>query len=349
MFSSSHPQHYAKDVKKILVIKPSGIGDIVHAIPVARAMKIIYPGAVIHWVVFTKFAGLFKNVDCVDEVIGWDRRGGLREFYRIVSELRREKYDIAIDLQGLLRTAFLNRFSGAGVRFATPLLREGANLIEKPVERFNPGLHAVERNYRVAEFIAGRQKKNIPPPSEFVPWLVPFERGVSKASNILEGLPRPIVVFATASRGAHKIWPGNNFAALINLMYKKWKITPVLVGTEREREITSAVLSGVVCRPYLNLAGEISLAELPAVISQSDLVIGNDSGVIHIAAALGLPTLGIFGATNPRWYYPYNKKSRYIYKNYPCSPCDIKTFCRDYKCMKDITPEEVISVVGEMI
>ncbi len=340
---------YEGEFKKILVIKPSGIGDIVHAVPVAKALKIIYPSAIIHWVVFTKFAGIFKNINCVDEVIGWDRKGGLREFYRLVSDLRQESYDIAIDLQGLLRTAFLNRFLRAKLKIATPLLREGANFIEKAVEKYNPSLHAVERNYRVAEFIARKEGKKIPPPIDLVPWLEPFDRGIKKAANILEGLPHPIVVFATASRGAHKIWPQENFAKLINYMYEKWKITPVLVGTEQERDIADGVLKGVVCRPRLNLAGEISLAELPALIAQSDMVVGNDSGVIHISAALGKPTVGIFGATNPIWYYPYNKFSKFIYKKYPCSPCDIKTFCRDYKCMRAISPEEVLSIVGEMM
>lgn len=339
--------------QKILIIKPSGIGDIVHAAPVAKALKIIYPAAKIHWIVFTRFAGILRSVEGVDSVIKWDRRGGLKEYFRVLGEIRRQRYDIVIDLQGLLRTAFLNRFSGATKKLATPLLRELSWLVERPVEKYNPSLHAVERNYRVAEFIANLEGKQIPPPSAMVPWLKVPDREKSLAASALRGARAP-VAFAVASRGRHKIWPSENFAELINrLTVSKDSagsipITPVLIGSENERELARAVVTKLKHR-VINLAGEISLAELPAVLERCRLVVGNDSGVIHIAAALGVPVIGIFGATNPVWYRPYNDKSRYIYKKYPCSPCDIKTSCRDYKCMKDIGVDEVMAVVREML
>ncbi|MDI6757216.1 MAG: lipopolysaccharide heptosyltransferase II [Endomicrobiia bacterium] len=339
--------------QKILIIKPSGIGDIVHAAPVAKALKIIYPDAEIHWVVFTRFAGIMRCVGGIDGLIKWDRNGGLKEYFRVLGEIRRRRYDLSIDLQGLLRTAFLNRFSGATKKLATPLLREFSWLVERPVEKYDPRLHAVERNYRVAEFIASLEGKQIPPPSAMVPWLKVPDREKGIAAAALAGARAP-VAFAVASRGLHKVWPSENFAELINRLSVpegsdgSISITPVLIGSENERELARTVVTKLKHRA-VNLVGEISLAELPAVLERCRLVVGNDSGVIHIAAALGVPVIGIFGATDPVWYRPYNDKSRYIYKKYPCSPCDIKTSCRDYKCMKDIGVDEVMSAVREML
>lgn len=337
--------------RKILIIKPSGIGDIVHAAPVAKALKILYPASEIHWMVFTKFAGIMRCVEGVDALVKWDRKGGIKEYFRVLGEIRRRRYDIAIDLQGLLRTAFLNRFSNAANKFSTPLLRELAWLVERPVEKYDPRLHAVERNYRVAEFIARIEGKQIPAPSELVPWLkVPDrEDGIAAVALSKSSLP---AAFAVASRGRHKIWPSEKFAELINRMSDPAgnvaAVTPVLVGSAGERNIASAVVSKLK-RKAVNMVGEISLSELAGVLKKCRIVVGNDSGVIHIAAALGVPTLGIFGATNPVWYRPYNAKSGYVYKKYPCSPCDIKTSCRDFKCMKDITVEDVLKKAMDIL
>jgi lipopolysaccharide heptosyltransferase II len=337
--------------RKILIIKPSGIGDIVHAAPVAKALKILYPSSEIHWVVFTKFAGVMRCVESADALVKWNRKGGLKEYFRVLGEIRRRRYDIVIDLQGLLRTAFLNRFSGGANKFSTPLLRELSWLVERPVEKYDPRLHAVERNYRVAEFIARAEGKPIPRPSDLVPWLKVPDREKGLAAAALSKVAAP-AAFAVASRGRHKIWPAEKFAELINRMSDPAEnavaVTPVLVGAEGERDIAEAVASKL-RRKAVNLVGEISLSELAGILERCRIVVGNDSGVIHISAALGVPTLGIFGATNPVWYRPYNDKSRYIYKNYPCSPCDIKTSCRDFKCMKDITVEDVFKKAADVL
>ncbi|MFQ3675667.1 MAG: lipopolysaccharide heptosyltransferase II [Endomicrobiia bacterium] len=323
-------------MKKILIIKPSGIGDIVHSLPVAIGLKKIFPESTLHWLIFNKFASILKNVNYVDKIILWDRDGGIKEFFRVLNEIRREKYDLTIDLQGLLRTALLNRFSSAKSILATSLLREFSWLLEKPIAKYDDNLHAVERNYEVVKFLA---KKEIPSPKKFLPWLETTKDEKEKAKKLLNGKSN-IITFSVGSRGKHKIWPYENFIELINRMSKEIFFVPVFVGSKEEKYLVENIILGIVC-PYINLVGETDLRDIVGVLEQSKLVIGNDSGIIHIAAALNKPVLAIFGATNPKWYYPYNDNSRFIYKKYKCSPCDIKTNCKDYKCMKNISVDEV--------
>ena len=148
-------------MNKILIIKPSGIGDIVHSLPVIYGLKKLYPDVKIDWLVFSKFAKILHNIPQVDELIQWDRQGGLKEYREVIKLVRSEKYDLLIDLQGLMRTAIVSYFSGAKKRIAVSLLREFAWLLEKPVEKFDKCLHAVDRNYGVVKCLAeGKELPN---------------------------------------------------------------------------------------------------------------------------------------------------------------------------------------------
>ncbi len=332
-------------VPKILIIKPSGIGDIVHSLPVAIALKKINPDCRLHWLIFSKFEQLLKNVNYIDKVIQWDRKGGLREYMRVIKLIRSENYDMVIDLQSLLRTAILSFFSGAKEKITVGLTREFSWLFEKPVSKFNPELHAVERNYEIIKYLGGQ---NLPSPDDLLPWLkiTNDEKKITNSAMVGFENNKNLVLFSVGSRGAHKIWPQTHYAKLINLMNERYDITPVFLGSKEESALIEKTTGEINCKS-INLAGKTDLRTTLAVIDECCLVIGNDNGIVHMAAALDKPVLVIFGATNPKWYYPYNKKSKYIYKNYPCSPCGIKTFCRDYKCMKDIKPEEVFNFLRD--
>ncbi len=330
-------------MKKILIIKPSGIGDIIHSLPVAMSLKKVFPDNIIHWLVFSKFEVILKNVDYIDKIISWDRDGGIKEFFRIVSIVRKENYDISIDLQGLLRSAILNRLSGAREKVASPLLREFSWMIEKPVVLYNSKQHAVDRNYEVAKYLC--KNKQLAQPMDMLPWLKTTEEGRNKATELINKTDN-IVLFNVSSRGKHKIWPAKKYSQLINMLCEKFKILPLFIGTSDEEKIVQNVVKDVLYE-NINLVGKTDLNITIAIIEQCKMVIGNDSGIIHIAAALNKPVLAIFGATNPQWYYPYNKISKYIYKYYKCSPCDIKAKCKNYKCMDNIEVEEVFEFIKD--
>ncbi len=329
--------------KKILIIKPSGIGDIVHSLPVLYGLKKLYPESKIYWLIFNRFESILYNINQIDKIISWNRFGGIKEYLRIIKLIREEKFDLVIDLQGLLRTGIISFFSRAKNRIAVSLLREFSWLFEKPIEKFDPNMHAVDRNYRLIKYLSSRQP--VPEPISFLPWISITEQEKETAKNLLSGsgvsLDRPLVLFGTTSRGEHKIWPYYNFIKLINSMVEKYKILPVFLGMKEEKELINKVISGL-NHNYIDLTGKTDLRIATAVISFCKLVIGNDSALIHIACALNIPVIGLYGPTNPLQVGPYGNKNVIVFKKLSCNPCGIKTSCRNYKCMKEITPEEVL-------
>ncbi len=187
-------------------------------------------------------------------------------------------------------------------------------------------------------------KKDLPEPYDYLPWIKVKEEEKRLARELLKD-NKKYVLFSVSSRGRHKIWPEEKFSELINMLNNAYNIIPVLIGMKNEEEIVNTVIKNLNCE-YVNLVGKTDLRILCGIIERCNLTISNDNGVAHLSAALDKPTLIIFGATNPKWYYPYNKKSGYIYKGYKCSPCGIKARCRDYRCMKDIKPEEVFEYLN---
>lgn len=329
---------------KILIIKPSGIGDIVHSLPVAIGIKYLYPDSQLHWLVFDKFAEVLSNVKYVDKVILWNRSGGIKEYFKLLKRLKSENFDIIIDLQVLFRTAFLGFLIKNKKVISTSYVRELTHLFVKPVAKFNPDLHAVERNYQVVKFLAEKLKKSVPEPYEMLPWIK-----VENNTNLLKSFSelKP-VVFSVSSRGEHKIWPAENFVSLIKLLKNKYSdFIPVFVGSKDEIgkvELVTKQLD-ILEIEYVNLTGKTTLTQLESVIQNSVLTISNDNGVAHISAAMNKPTLVLFGPTLPKWFYPYNSCSGYVYKPLKCSPCGIKTSCKNNVCMKQITPEEVFEYI----
>lgn len=331
---------------KILIIKPSGIGDIVHSLPVAMALKKIYHNCEIDWVVFDKFQSILHGLDFIDNIILWDHGGGIKEYLNLLEKLRMKNYDLIIDLQVLLRTAILGFLVRYKKIISTSFVRECTNFFVQPVARFNSNLHAVERNYQVVEFFAKKENISLPKPMDFLPWIIISEQENIFAKKMLEYKDKKkYIIFSIGSRGWHKIWPKENFLELILLLIKNFKnIVPVFVGSNEEKVVVEQITKNL-SYEYKDFTGNTSLRELCAIINVSTMTISNDNGVAHISAALNKPTLVLFGPSNPKWFYPYNKKSSYIYKNYKCSPCGVKTYCKDNKCMKEIKVEEVFEYV----
>ncbi|MEN3013388.1 MAG: lipopolysaccharide heptosyltransferase II [Endomicrobiia bacterium] len=333
-------------MKKILIIKPSGIGDIVHSLPVAIGIKYLYPECKIHWVVFDKFEEILYGFPFVDKVISWRYSGGIKEYLSLISKLKNENYDLIIDLQVLLRTALLGFLIKYKKVISTSFVRELTYPFVKPVAKFNKELHAVERNYQVVEFLAKKEKKNVPFPLELLPWIKVSLSLQEKAKKFLDFEDKKkYVLVSIGSRGLHKIWPVRNFLKLINILFQYLNnITFVFAGSANENVLFELIKNELKAE-YKNLIGKIGLKDLPALVSLCDFTISNDNGIAHISAALDKPTLVLFGPSNPKWFYPYNKKSGYIYKSLKCSPCGIKTFCEDNKCMKEISVEEVFDFI----
>jgi heptosyltransferase-1 len=279
---------------ELLIIKPSSLGDIVHGLQVATSLKDQVPKLRISWIVREIFAPLVRACEAVDQVYVFERSGGTKAFVRLVREVRRTKFDYVFDFQGLLRTGLMTARCLAKHKVGRSDAREGAGIFYKKKVPLPP---------------EGRRSHAIDILLQFCPVLdaKPVLKGSLKFRDP-EGLSlrhidgprgvRPIVMFPD-SRRVEKRWHG----------FKQ--LTDLLIRDGRGRKVVWAgnhYLPDGGAMPgdrFLNLTGNTSLVALPALVQRADWVITNDSGPLHLAAALHTRVLGIFGPTDPRSFGPY--------------------------------------------
>lgn len=340
--------------ERILLVKPSSLGDIVHALPVLHGLRTAYPDAMIDWLVASPFVPLIESHPEVDNVVPFDRARFSRlgrslavtaDFVRFVKDLRRRKYDLAIDLQGLFRTGFLTWASGAAVRIGFRDAREGAAVFYS--HKISPGdleQHAVDRNYRVAEML-GFEEVEV----EFDLALTDAIR--AEASELLKThIPAPydeLLFVAPGARWETKVWPVERFAATIDALQGASGLRCVLLGGRDEVTLCAGIEQACRTSP-VNLAGRTSLSLLPALIERAAVVLCQDSAVMHLAVALNRPLVCLIGPTNPRRTGPYLRLEDVVSLDVDCSPCYLRKLSQcghDHRCMKDLEVGPVVEAV----
>ena len=279
---------------RILVIKPSSLGDIVHGLQVVASIKEQVSGVHVTWVVREIFAPLVSACTAVDEVIVFERRQGLRGLRAVMSELRTRTFDVVLDLQGLLRSGLMTWSAYAPRKLGRSDSREGAGFFygeRAPLPAGGRHSHAVEILLQFAPLLGGRAE--LGSPLTFRP-----ATGFTGEDFFSGGGPAPVVLFPE-SRRPEKCWPG--FTALTGLMLQADPAVRIVwSGSERlpDGDAFSA-------DRFLNLTGRTALDLMPQIIGRAGAVIANDSGPMHLAAALGKRTLAIFGPTAPERFGPY--------------------------------------------
>lgn len=337
------------DAQRILIVKPSSLGDIVHALPVLAALRRKHPAAHIAWLVGATFEPLLRGHPLIDELIRFDRaRYGTMlwnplaawAFVRFVRELRRRRFDLVIDLQGLIRSGLISYFSGAPRRVGFADAREGAPLFYTHRVRCDAGArHAVERGLCIARAL----ELECDPP-EFPLAIREEERSAARAALASAGLDAgtPFLAVLTGARWESKSWPALRFAELLDRLHRGGAPRAVLLGSPAESAIAAAIAA--TCREAApaNLAGRTSLRELAAVIELAQRVVCLDSGPMHIAAALNKPTVALFGPTDAARTGPWSRAARVLAHDVPCRPC-LKRRCPlgHHACMRDLSAEEV--------
>jgi heptosyltransferase-3 len=274
-------------VRRILLVTLSNIGDALMTTPVMEALHARHPRAVLDIVADPRSSELFTHCPYRDRIIHRDKQQGWRGSLSLVRELRRRRYDLIVDLRtdGL---AWL-------LRSRKRLTRQGA--------RHAQG-HAVERHMRVIRHHAG--SSGIPPTRL---WLTGREQAF--ATRVLGDLPgRRWLALGPGARWEPKRWPPNQFRELVQSRREHFDAL-VLLGSPAETDICRALAEGLTL-PCLDLSGRTGLLEAAAVLSCMRLYIGNDSGLGHLAAAVGIPTLTLFGPGAPRRYRPWNPRGRWL-------------------------------------
>lgn len=273
-----------------LVLKPSSMGDIVHGLLVARMIKDKLPGATIHWVTRDIFAPLVRSCPVADKVLVFHRNAGVLSYLRLVQNIRRRRFDYVLDFQGLARTGLLTLLARAEQKIGRSDSREGARycyqkLVPLPVTGIRS--HAVDI---LAEFlpVLGLPRKITPHLPMRIPQVAAEHAQCTQA----------VLIFPESSR-PEKNWPG--YAELTADLCRNMPDTRIIwAGAET---ISCPQAEGR--KNFVNLTAATTLPELMALLTQARLAVGNDSGPLHLAAALGIPTLTLFGPTNPKLYRPY--------------------------------------------
>lgn len=279
---------------ELLIIKPSSLGDIVHGLQVATSLKAQREKLRISWVVRDIFAPIVRACEAVDHVYVFERTGGAKAFLRLMREIRKTKFDYVFDLQGLLRTGLMTSRAHAKHKVGRSDAREMASIFYQTKVPLPPD---------------GRRSHALDILLQFCPVLgaKPELRGTLRFREVENlnlkfaegrGGAKPLLMFPD-SRRLEKRWGG----------FKQ--LTELLLREDRSRKVIWAGNNYLPDRDafppaqFLNLTGNTSLVSLPALIQRADWVISNDSGPMHLAAALGVRVLSIFGPTDPRLIGPY--------------------------------------------
>ena len=332
----------------VLIIKPSSLGDVVSATPVLRGLRRSFPEAHIAWLVTPSCADVLAGEDAL-EVIEFDRRrfgrigrslGATRDFWRFCRALRRRRFDWVIDLQGLFRSGFLARVTGAPMRAGFANAREFAGIFYTRTVKVESS-HTIDRNIELA------RELGIDARAEDLS-LAPSERARQAAAALLAesgAAAGQYILIAPATRWPTKLYPLRHWRRVINTLSRGRKV--LLVGSPDEQALC-AELAEQSDYEVANLAGRTSPGELAAVIASAGAVICSDSASKFIAAATDTPSVTLIGPTQPERTGPYGPLGRGVIARTACQGC-LKRRCDHITCMQTIEPDEVIAAVNDAL
>jgi lipopolysaccharide heptosyltransferase I len=324
--------------QRILLIKPSAIGDVVHTLPILKLVRNRYPSAHLAWLVTPACSGLLEGHPLLDEVILFDRRRygkgwksphslfGLTSFTR---ELRRRKFDLVLDLQGLFRSGWLAWQTRAPIRVGFSNAREFAPLFyTHRVDVGDVEQHATDRYLKVAAAIGCDTG-----PIEYV-----FNTTADDRALVTEkvGHNRPYAVLLPGTNWPTKRWPVERFAALSWALKERLGFETIVAGGPDDVALAEKIGGN-------NLAGKTTLRELVALLERASLVVANDSGPMHIATALNRPLVTVYGPTNPIRTGPYGRMDSVVRLDIPCSPCYSRK-CSHQSCLQWLGIEAVMQL-----
>jgi heptosyltransferase I len=330
----------------VLIVKMSSIGDVVHALPVATALRRRYPQLRISWAVEEWAAPLLADHPAIDRIVvfppmRWGKLGPAwtRAFARAVRDLTSEAYDVCLDLQGLAKSSLVALLSRAPLRLGTWNQREGAGFVSQPVPNRRERLHVVDDYLQCAEFLGAAAK-----PVAF-DLLVPKQAATTIAQKLSAVRIRselPLIVVNPSASVAWKTWKVDAWARVVGALADAGDV--LLVGSHDQVTRHAEVGRLASQRPH-DLTGQTTLAELIALLDRCAVHIAPDTGSAHIAAALGRPVVGLYGPTQPWRKAPYGCEDLVVYHD-GCCGSGCPRFClRNRRCLQTATPDELIARV----
>jgi heptosyltransferase I len=368
------------EFSRILLIKPSALGDVVHTIPVLVKLHARYPRARIDWLITPENAEIVRCHPALSNVVLFARRDfakrgrrwrAMLEFLDLLKQIRRAKYDLVIDMHGQMRSAFFALVSGARVRigFDRPIkrtltisdehdlknvpshgwrgAREGSWIAythRVPIPTLD--VHAIDRYLWVGKLLGFDDN----PPDlriHLSPETVRNVERLLKEKGV--DASQPLVVLVPGTIWETKHWTIEGFAGVARHFLRDG-FAVALAGTKRDqsrcRQIAAAAPGAC------DLSGKTTPADLAALIRRAEVAVTNDSGSMHVAASLGRPMVSVFGPTNPVHIGPYERPESVVRVDLPCSPCNYRRLSQcpfGHACMKQVTSAMVVERVRKIL
>lgn len=335
--------------RRVCIIKPSSLGDVVHALPTLAALRSRWPVAHFAWVINSGLRGLVDDHPMIDEVIPFDRArlrptpGGLWASGRLLGRIAAGRFDLAIDLQGLLRSAWMAAAARAPVRLGLAEAREGAGHCYTHAIEAPPGRpHAIDRMLALAEACGAEIDE-----PRYVIAMQPADRTYADAE--LAAVPRPRLVLNVGARWPTKRWPPESFAEVAWRAAERLGAGLVAVGAPEDAPLVARLRDRLGPYPLLDLCGRTTLPQLAAVAAGSDLFLSNDTGPLHLAAAAGARVVGLYTCTRPETTGPPpGPNARVIRSHLWCAGSRLKA-CARLECFAELSPDRVWSELAPLL
>ncbi|MCM1129000.1 MAG: hypothetical protein NC211_04590 [Alistipes senegalensis] len=340
----------------ILVIKMSALGDVIQALPSLYMLRALYPKARITWLIEPQFADVLPDEPYINEKILFHKneikKKPFLEKLHLLSSFRRKliarHFDLVIDLQGLAKSALVSLLSGCKNRIGYCEMREGSSLVTRPIIGFHKNGHVIERYRDVIRHLGATEEKIIFPVSPSI-----YQNTGALQLVKESGITGNYAVFFPGAGWKTKEWPISHFARLAK-QFIQASIPVVIAGDNRDVEKGKKIMQLVRLPNLLDLTGKTCLTELFCLLKNAVVCVGGDTGPQHIAAAVGTPTVSLFGPSSWSRSYPMrshnsNKPDAVICATVPCSPCFKRNCPKNIICMDTIGVEAVFEACKQYI
>ena len=335
---------------RVLIKQVNWLGDLVMTLPATRAVRDAFPRASISLLVRQELSGFYDGADWIDEVLPYRLVSGLGSIagqLRLIRDLRARNFDTAVLFPRSFSSALWIRLAGIPRRIGWSddargfLLSESFKRLPDLLRQHQVNDHT-ELVRRGLAIEADPRRLEVPVASDHVDSMRDWLRERRTRTG------RLVALAVAAAYGPAKEWPARSYSALIDRLAADFDTECVLVGSPGESARCRAVADAARAAPLV-AAGETSVGELIALLSLCDGFVGNDSGSMHVAAALGVPTVGIFGSTRAWRTGPMGSLARVVQHPLECSPCMSRT-CRfgHYDCLRSVTVDDVVAGLNEV-
>jgi len=343
------------NIKEILIIRTAYIGDVIMTLPVLKPLKTLYPDARVTFLTGSKAREVLENNPYIDEILIYDAfwfypkrfKEAIRDYLKFLKVLRSRRYDLVIearaDIRDILLIAYLSKS-----KYRVSYKVGGGGYLLTHIVPFKEIKHKVDYHLDIVKFLGAKV--------EDVIWgLQPRVEDNLKVNALLDeervNNPEILIGIHPGGRKELKCWSPEGFATVADYLISKYGATVIFTGSMEERNLIENIIKKM-AHKAINFAGKTNLRTLTALIERLNLFICNDSAPLHIASAVGTPTIAIFGPSKSKETGPYGNIHKVVEKDFPCRySCD-ENICKHEiynECMKTITPDDVCKAVREVI